>query len=174
MKKIGLVLLLVCAAAFFKTQSADAFLWQSDSSLFRVSVHLLIPESGKAPTTGTIVINPATIQDKQSFQCEHDFETGHYSVSISRNGPADKTNSFFFAVWHRDLNNPEKTYTLWRGYLPEPEHVYAFTEIITPTLIIAVTTYMPENEKGLKNIEEYLNKELKRATFAFKCYFENP
>ncbi|OHA07811.1 MAG: hypothetical protein A2934_02985 [Candidatus Sungbacteria bacterium RIFCSPLOWO2_01_FULL_47_10] len=174
MKRTLLVLLLLTGCA---TQPIKLTGLSKDPSPYLLNVNILIrDDKAMNLAKGSLVIYPTNIQNGQIFRCATAHDNHEYLFSINRKGPADKANSFFFSVWKRMIADHLKTYTLWKGYVPEPKNHYAFTELITydekQELMVSITTHVSYDEKGQKMLLEDLNSAVRKSTLTFRCYTE--
>lgn len=155
-----------------------------DPSPFLVGVYVDILENIKGnigePSRGSFVVYPTNIGDKNGLTCKTTRGQIEYKLTIIRNGPADKTNSFFFVFWVRDFPYSGKTYILWRGYLadPKPKTFRAFNELHMrdfdkkSSLFLSITTHIFSDEKDRARTLEYLNEGIEKSTIPFTCYTE--
>lgn len=172
MKRVLLVLLLLTGCA---TQPIKFVGLSKNPSPYLLNIKFLIrDDEAMNLAEGNLVVFPTNIQDGQNFQCASVYGNYEYLFSINRNGPADRVNSFFFSLWKREITVRTKTYTLWKGYIPEPRNYYAFTELNVhdskQELMVSVTTHVSYDKKGQKMLLENLNDMIKKSTFAFRCY----
>lgn len=151
-----------------------------EQSPFLIHVRVLFNENTSGiPEKSSFVIYPTNLKDKSTFRCKTNRNAKEYLFSISREGPADKANSFFFSFWSRKTPYDGTSYMLWKGYLPDPKRYYAFTEIVQnssegrTTLMIVITNFILENEENQRSVLEYINSESKKSNVNFGCYFDD-
>ncbi len=148
-----------------------------DQSPFLMSVSVQLWEKNSAkPAYGSFVVYPANIANRQLFRCKTVRGQKEYSLNVSRNGPANQANSFFFSFWVREFPYEGRTYGLWKGYIPSPQRYYAFTELSQyndegkPLLAVTVTTHIFENEEAQRMTHESLNEQMTESTIHFGCF----